>query len=87
MLVFICNACNDKSKTESKNNTSQEGYLVPGLEHGLSQSPINILSKETEKGEHSITLNFSSGINAVKNLGHTVQLDFHQQHQHLKERK
>ena len=52
-----------------------KNYLVPGLDHGLLQSPINILSNETEAGRHSITVNFSDEINQVDNLGHTVQLD------------
>lgn len=45
----------------------------------MIQSPINILSAETEvtKG-HEITMHFQDKINAVENLGHTVQLDFAQ---------
>ena len=50
-------------------------YMMPGLDHGLLQSPINILSKETETGRYNITVNFKDEINRVENLGHTVQLD------------
>jgi carbonic anhydrase len=55
----------------------QQGYVMPGLDHGLHQSPINILSwKEEAGGKHKITLYFQDSINKVENLGHTVQLDF-----------
>ncbi len=55
-------------------------YLIPGLDHGLLQSPINILSKQTETERHNITVNFKDEINKVDNLGHTVQLDFEEGH-------
>ena len=52
-------------------------YADAGLDHGLMQSPINILSAQTEdSGRHKITLHFQDEIKAVENLGHTVQLDF-----------
>lgn len=54
-----------------------QGYVMPGLDHGLSQSPININSQATaEGGKHQITLNFKDEINKIDNLGHTIQLDF-----------
>ena len=60
---------NDKHETEAL-------YALPGLKHGLLQSPINILSEQSEKGKYNITINFKDKINKVQNLGHTVQLDF-----------
>ncbi len=66
---------NDKHETEDHHK--KEGlYTLPGLKHGLLQSPINILSHETPKGGHNVTFNFKDRINKVQNLGHTVQLDF-----------
>lgn len=54
-----------------------ELYILPGLDHGLLQSPINILSfKKEATDKHEITLHFQDEIKAIKNLGHTVQLDF-----------
>lgn len=53
----------------------KDNYLLPGLDHGLLQSPINILSEEATTGGHNITLNFTGEIHKVENLGHTVQLD------------
>jgi carbonic anhydrase len=61
----------DKRNQESDSRK----YLMPGLDHGLLQSPINILSKQTETGKHNITVKFKDEINKVDNLGHTVQLD------------
>jgi len=51
-------------------------YSLPGLKHGLLQSPINILSEHSEEGKHNVTFNFKDEIDNVQNLGHTVQLDF-----------
>jgi carbonic anhydrase len=70
--------CESKS-TSSDDETEREhqhDYLMPGLDHGLVQSPINILSSEAKHGKHSVTLNFNGEINTVENLGHTVQLNF-----------
>ncbi|BDD11261.1 hypothetical protein FUAX_36930 [Fulvitalea axinellae] len=54
-----------------------QGYTLPGLGHGLLQSPINILSADTEHdGKHHITLHFNDKFESVENLGHTVQLNF-----------
>ena len=68
------------SQEKSLNNNNQKSdsreYLIPGLDHGLLQSPINILSKQTKTGRHNITVNFKDEISKVDNLGHTIQLDF-----------
>jgi carbonic anhydrase len=67
---------NKKTATEEQEQVKESEYLVPGLEHGLMQSPINILSSETNQGRYNVTLNFKGEINMIENLGHTVQLDF-----------
>ncbi len=54
----------------------QQGYVLPGLEHGFEQSPINIISTANEGGKHNITLYFKDDVNKIENLGHTIQLDF-----------
>lgn len=53
-----------------------QGYIMPGLDHGFEQSPINISSSSNSSGKHQITLYFKDEVNKVENLGHTVQLDF-----------
>ncbi len=51
--------------------------MLPGLEHGLLQSPINILSYKEETIEnHEVTFHFQDEIEAVGNLGNMVQLYF-----------
>ena len=65
----------DKYSTEA-HHKEEALYTLPGLKHGLLQSPVNILSEHSEEGEHNVTFNFKDQINKVQNLGHTVQLEF-----------
>lgn len=58
------------------NTKKQQGYALPGLDHGFEQSPINIISSKSKEGKHKITLHYKDEINKIENLGHTVQLDF-----------
>lgn len=50
------------------------------LDPGKHQSPINILTSTTkhEFEDHHFVIHFQDKVNAVENLGHTVQLDFAQ---------
>ena len=83
-LFIILSACaTHKSSAENivhkpgSIDKHSEFYTLPGLDHGLLQSPINILSfKKEATDKHEITLHFQDEIEAIKNLGHTVQLDF-----------
>ena len=75
---LLLNCTQEKNKDDVHQDAkpnSQSDYLLPGLDHGLLQSPINILSKEAATGGHTISLNFTGEIDKVENLGHTVQLD------------
>lgn len=51
-------------------------YALPGLDHGLLQSPVNILSNETAPGKHRIKFHGGLEADEVVNLGSTVQLSF-----------
>jgi carbonic anhydrase len=52
-------------------------YTMPGLDHGLIQSPVNILSDRTEAGTHTVHLAFERrGTRSIVNKGHTVELGF-----------
>ena len=78
-IITGCTANKAPIALAEEQHIKKEKYFSPGLKHGLIQSPINILSAETEGSNgHEITLNFQDKINAVENLGHTVQLDFDQ---------
>jgi len=75
LFLFACKI--DAAKEEDTPNEHNSAvYLMPGLDHGLLQSPINILSNEISAARHQVTLNFTGLIDSVRNLGHTVQLDF-----------
>ncbi len=77
-LIGSCNQTEEKESIVSKEpiHDKIESYSVPNLGHGKMQSPINILSNQTEDGKHNVTFHFDDEINKVENLGHTVQLDF-----------
>jgi len=53
-------------------------YALPGIDHGLLQSPVNILSHETEHGKHRIVYRGGDEAEVVTNLGTTVRLGFGQ---------
>lgn len=75
--LTACNLHESSIQAEKSLQSTQVGYIIPGINHGLIQSPINILSTEKhESNGHQITLHFQDEINAVENLGHTIQLDF-----------
>jgi carbonic anhydrase len=77
MSLSACSLQTQTAEPENKLHNNEENYIIPGISHGLIQSPINILSNEKhETKKHQITLHFQDEIKAVENLGHTVQLDF-----------
>ncbi len=56
---------------------NNQGFVLPGLDHGLIQSPINILTKTVEHVDsRTITVRYKDEVDAVANLGHTIQLHF-----------
>ena len=55
----------------------KEHHTLPGLDHGLVQSPVNILSGQAEGGHHEISINLHhADPDFLENKGHTIQLDF-----------
>ncbi|MFT5890517.1 MAG: carbonic anhydrase [Dokdonia sp.] len=64
-------------ESTSHNLIEANSYQHPDGTICHAQSPINILSfSNNSKGMHNITFNFKDEINAIENLGHTIQLDF-----------
>ena len=54
-----------------------QGYALPKFDDGQSQSPIDIISDSTVKDSGQfISIKFKTGVTAIENLGHTIQLDF-----------
>ena len=85
LVVFtLTAACERKSqeiKREPAQPTERESDAaeptLPGLDHGLLQSPINILSKQAEGGHHEIAVNLHhADPEYLENKGHTIELDF-----------
>jgi carbonic anhydrase len=55
----------------------EELYTLPGLDHGLVQSPVNILTGEAVHGSHRVALHYDhSAANLLWNKGTTIELDF-----------
>ena len=58
-------------------NTEEELYTLPGLDHGLVQSPVNILSHGAVHGRHRIALHYDhTAPEFIINKGTTIELDF-----------
>jgi carbonic anhydrase len=55
---------------------SEHGYCLEVCGAGCSQSPIDILTRDVEPGSHAVALAYGPTQDAVRNLGHTVQLDY-----------
>ena len=55
----------------------EEGYALPRMNDGIAQSPINIITSGLPfyTGQRS-DLKFTGSVNAIENLGHTIQVDF-----------
>ena len=55
----------------------EKSDALPGLDHGLLQSPVNILSNRAGGGHHEVAINLHHAEpNYLENKGHTIQLDF-----------
>lgn len=55
----------------------EQGYTLPGLNHGIMQSPINIITKYVEiEGKHKVVMGYKTSSEKVANLGHTVQVNY-----------
>jgi carbonic anhydrase len=66
-----------KSEAPDALTKTETGYALPRFDDGLAQSPINILSANTEKEpNHKLAIAFNDDINGIENLGHTIQLSF-----------
>jgi carbonic anhydrase len=56
---------------------TQELHTLPGLDHGLVQSPVNILSDAAVHGKHRVALHYDhTAPEFIVNKGTTIELDF-----------
>ena len=66
-----------EGKSSGGEADAKQYYALPGLDHGLVQSPVNILTDQAKGGKHMIEFpEQGEGAEEVENLGHTVQLSF-----------
>jgi carbonic anhydrase len=57
--------------------SEEQRKALPGLDHGLLQSPVNILSNRAEGGHHEISINLHhANPGYLENKGHTIELKF-----------
>jgi carbonic anhydrase len=64
-------------ETPAKEEPEAEPNALPGLAHGLLQSPVNVLSSRTEGGHHTIAINLhDASPSYLANKGHTIELEF-----------
>ena len=80
-LLTACECRQAKPAVESepagKQESKEKRDALPGLDHGLVQSPVNILTSRAEGGHHEVTINLHHAEpNHLENKGHTIQLDF-----------
>jgi carbonic anhydrase len=62
---------------EARAELQEELYALPGLDHGLVQSPVNILSDDAVQGKHRVALHYDhTAPNFIVNKGTTIELDF-----------
>jgi len=68
-----------KNEEQHETGSPDDLYTLPGLEHGLIQSPINILTKSlrsASRHEIEVTSMHDDKATAVVNKGHTIELEF-----------
>ena len=80
-LLTACECRQAKPAVESepagKQESKEKRDALPGLDHGLVQSPVNILTSRAEGGHHEVAINLHHAEpNHLENKGHTIQLDF-----------
>ena len=77
-LTALVISCTSPQK-DDLHETENELYTLPGLDHGLIQSPINILTsslQDADEHEIEVTTVHSDKVTAVVNKGHTIELEF-----------
>lgn len=77
-LFFSCQH-KQHEKTDDHTQEDEDLYTLPGLNHGLIQSPINILTKglkSASRHDIEVTSVHDDKATAVVNKGHTIELEF-----------
>lgn len=75
VLIIGCSS----PKPDDQHAEDETLYTLPGLDHGLIQSPINILTstlQDASTHEIEVTAIHDDKVTAVVNKGHTIELEF-----------
>lgn len=78
ILVALIMSCTS-TKKENLHEVEDELYSLPGIDHGLIQSPVNILTstlQDAAEHEIEVTTVHKDKVTAVVNKGHTIELEF-----------
>jgi carbonic anhydrase len=80
LVVISTSCCGDKEKAHGYEIPQNDGlHALPGLDHGLIQSPVNILTVEAaEHLDHDIMIiqDDTTMSHNLINTGHSVKLEF-----------
>lgn len=82
LISYIVVVLSWSCSTPEKKNTqaADDGlYALPGLDHGLIQSPINILTsslQDAAQHQVEVTTIHDDKVTAIVNKGHTIELEF-----------
>lgn len=69
--------CPEDERAAALEELNEELYALPDLDHGLLQSPVNILSEQAVDGTHKVVLHFDhTAPEFLVNKGTTIELDF-----------
>ena len=77
-MLAACSATQEETAGNGDGHSEGRLYALPGLDHGLIQSPVNILTSKSQSKPHEIWFSGGrdQGAAKVSNTGHSVQLDF-----------
>jgi carbonic anhydrase len=77
LCVSLCYICNGYSQETHIEAHTEQQYLIAEQNSGTRQSPINILSSDSEhKTIHKIKFNYHPSTETVVKMAHTVQVNY-----------
>lgn len=79
MVIWSCGTPSQKETTdhiETNEETEKQYYALPGLDHGLLQSPINVKTGLAEESHHSLSVDYHEGMGTLIHKAHTIEVDF-----------
>lgn len=69
LSMFLLITCHSPKEVE-------DPYVIPGLDHGLHQSPINIITDSLIEGSHQIIADYKPSHEEITHLKNTVEVEY-----------